>query len=486
MMESTYLSFILVPAAAAILIPFMAKLRPGFSDLVAGSVMVIGLASAISHIPFNDSLIYFALNLSAGTPYDIFRGDTFSLLMIITIYTVGLSVVFFSSFYNEQNDRRGTYFALLSLCVAAMSGVVAVRDFFTLYLFMEVAAVCSFALIAFEKSSEGIEGAVKYFFLSAPASLFIMFSVAMLLLYTSGTGFDTLSKAISAGTASPAAITIILGIMTCGFAVKAGLVPFHGWVPDAYQSAPAPISALLSGIVTKVSGVYALVRISMVLMKLYPGISTNTAGQALMFLGAISIVIGAFGAMYQKDFKRMLAFSSISQVGYIVLSAGVSTPLGIAGAIFHMFNHATFKTTLFLNGASIERATGTTGMNKLGGLESKMPWTSRTSVIAMLSTAGIPPLSGFWSKAIIVVALWKAGAYNYAALAVLASVMTLAYFLIMQSKMFFGKTPEHLKNVKESGFAMLLPSLILAALMIAIGLYFPLIFNKLIAPAVML
>ena len=140
--------------------------------------------------------------------------------------------------------------------------------------------------------------------------------------------------------------------------------------------------------------------------------------------------VGAIAALRQKNLKRMLAFSSISQLGYIVLAAGLGTPLALIAAIFHLFNHATFKTVLFLNSASLEHSAGTSDMEKLGGMEHAMPWTSWTSVIALLSTTGIPPLSGFWSKLLIIIALWAGGAKVYAMLALLFSVVTLAYFMV--------------------------------------------------------
>jgi len=201
-----------------------------------------------------------------------------------------------------------------------------------------------------------------------------------------------------------------------------------------------------------------------------------------MFIGATSIVVGALAALGQNDIKRMLAFSSVSQVGYIVLSIGTGTALGIAAAVFHIFNHAIFKSQLFANAAAVEKQAGTRDMDKLGGLASKMPVTGGTSIVAMLSISGIPPLSGFWSKLLIIIALWQGTHYTYAFIAVIASVITLAYFLSLQRRVFFGKLAQGLENIKEAKFGLILPALILALLTIFIGLFFPLIFNKLILP----
>jgi multicomponent Na+:H+ antiporter subunit D len=175
----------------------------------------------------------------------------------------------------------------------------------------------------------------------------------------------------------------------------------------------------------------------------------------------------------------MLAFSSISQLGYIVLAAGLGTPLAIIAAIFHLFNHATFKTVLFLNSASLEKAAGTSDMDKLGGLEHAMPWTSWTSVIALLSTAGIPPLSGFWSKLLIIIALWAGGAKVYALLALLFGIVTLAYFMVMQKKVFFGKKSAA-AVISEVSAPMLAPVVLMCGVIVAVGLLFPWFYTYLV------
>jgi multicomponent Na+:H+ antiporter subunit D len=190
------------------------------------------------------------------------------------------------------------------------------------------------------------------------------------------------------------------------------------------------------------------------------------------------VVLGALAALTQSDFKRMLSYSSISQVGYIVLGLGSGTALGLAGAILHIFNHSVFKSLLFVNSASLEKQAGTRDIDKLGGLAKQMPLTGLTSVIASLSCAGIPPLAGFWSKLIIIIALWLAGYRLYAVIAVLGSVLTLAYFLSLQRRAFFGKVNEELRNIREAGFGLSFPAAILAIIILGAGLTLPLVLNK--------
>jgi multicomponent Na+:H+ antiporter subunit D len=274
-------------------------------------------------------------------------------------------------------------------------------------------------------------------------------------------------------------IGLCLALFLMGFGLKAAMVPFHAWLPDAHPSAPAPISAMLSGVLIKVSGIYALVRVVYNIFGLPAQVST-----ALMVLGVLSMVIGAVVALGQNDYKRMLAYSSISQIGYIVVGLAIGSPLGIMGALFHLFNHATFKSLLFLNAGATEYATGTRDLTKLGGVNNKLPITGFTNTIGTFSIAGVPPFNGFWSKLIIIVALVEANYIGVAAIAVATSIITLWYFLQMQRQAFFGKLAAGLEKVKEVPFYMALATLCLAALCLLGGLFYPWITTNLIQPGV--
>ncbi|OGS49867.1 MAG: hypothetical protein A3J79_09165, partial [Elusimicrobia bacterium RIFOXYB2_FULL_62_6] len=435
--EAGLLAYQLIPLFSAVVIPFVSRKKPRYADIFATVTLLAGLIN-IAWALLNPA------NIAAA--FANIKEDGFSLLMILTIYLVALCVTFFSSWFMEERPNRGPYFSLILVSVSAMCGIVTTGDFFTLYIFVEVLAITSFALIATDDSPQGLEGALKYFLLTFPASLFIMFGIAFLMLTVGTLSFENIKIIVASGIPA-GAVVFAVSLILLGFLIKSGVVPFHAWTPDAYQGAYSPVSAYLAGIVTKISGVYAVVRIA-IMLRLFE-IKAYHTSEILMFLGMLSIVVGALAALRQKELKRMLAFSSISQVGYIVTAAGMGTPLAVLGAVFHLFNHATFKTTLFLNSACLEKAAGTSDMRKLGGMEHAMPWTSWTSIIALMSTAGIPPLSGFWSKLIIIVALWDGGAKVYAVLALLFSIVTLAYFMVMQRKIFFGKATEASANARE-------------------------------------
>ena len=353
-----------------------------------------------------------------------------------------------------------------------MNGVAMVRDLFALYVFLEATAITSFILIAIDKGIDSFEGAFKYYVMSALATIMMLTAISLIFLTVKDLSYFVVGKTLQnpAVMNSPQIIIAII-LFFAGLSIKAGVVPFHGWLPDAYSSAPASVSVLLAGIVTKVAGVYTIMRLVVSIF------NSRIMNNVLMILGIISIVVGALAAIGQKDFKRMLAYSSISQVGYIILGIGIGSYPALIGAILHFFNHATFKSLLFVNSATVEKQTGTRDIDKLGGMSSKMPITGWTSVIAFLSTAGIPPLSGFWSKFIIILACWLAGPQFqvYAIIALLASLLTLAYFLILQRKVFFGKLAAGLEDIKEGNFLASLPAIILSAIIVAVGLLFPLL-----------
>jgi multicomponent Na+:H+ antiporter subunit D len=211
-----------------------------------------------------------------------------------------------------------------------------------------------------------------------------------------------------------------------------------------------------------------------------------------MFLGALSMVVGVFLAVGQSDFKRMLAYHSISQMGYVTIGLGLGlnpnvpplvAALGLFGALYHLVNHAVFKSLLFLCSGAIEYRTGTRNRYEMGGLIRKMPVTSTACSIASLSISGVPPFNGFWSKLIIIVAFIKAGYYVYGAIAVLVAFMTLLSFIKLQRFALFGQLPARFANVKEAPFAMTAPLVVLAVLCVALGVLYPFIDQSILLAA---
>jgi len=400
---------------------------------------------------------------------------------LTSVMFISIAIVFFVSVIVGWNTlskiQEKFYFVnLLLISLIGMNATCLASDIFSLYIFIEITALSSYIMIAMQRNILSLEGAFKYMILSVIATVLMLTSIGLIMLLCGSTNFATVASVLKISSASYF-VKLAVGLFVCGLFIKSGLVPFHGWLPDAYSAAPSAASVFLAGIVTKATGVYVLIRLVVSVFGFNLPLQ-NT----IMFVGALSIVVGAFAALTQSDFKRMLAYSSISQVGYIILALGCGTKLALVGAVFHLFNHAIFKTLLFTNAASVEQRLGSVNMDDMNCLGAKMPVTSSTSVIAMLSTAGIPPLSGFWSKLIIIMALWNAQRYGFALVAVLASVVTLAYFLSMQRRVFFGNPGLKVQNIKEVGFGLTFVQVMLAVIIIAVGVFFPVILNSLILP----
>ncbi|MFB3892328.1 MAG: complex I subunit 5 family protein [Phycisphaerae bacterium] len=433
---------------------------------------------------------------SANGPFSIpgftLAADKLCQVLVLTVGIVVFVTVLVAEATMSDPRQKFNFINLVLVGLIGMNGVAMVRDLFTLYVFLEITAVASFVLIAVERGRDALEGAFKYIVLSAVASVLMLAAIAVFLMVPKGTTcFDGLHDAL-AGAQGNFLAKLAMGAFLCGLFIKGGLVPFHGWLPAAYSTAPAPVSVLLAGIATKVSGIYALIRLAASVFT-----PNDALSQVLMLVGVVSIVVGAVAALTQGDFKRVLAYSSISQMGYIVLGLGCASQTGLIkgtgmsigdlaliGAVFHFFNHAIFKSLLFVNSAAVERSVGTTELSRLGGLGAKMPATSITNILAVLSTAGVPPLAGFWSKLMIIAALWLAGFYTYAMIAIGLSVVTLAYLLIVHRRVFFGVLPEELLDVKEAPAEIVLAAVVLGAVVVGVGVAIPFLPKSLIWPLI--
>jgi len=443
--ESIIPLFVILPLLGAFLMPMIGKKIKWAPDAV-GNLMTF-LLMVLSVISVRVVGQYGTLVYSMGAwkpPVGIGMVlDGLTSFMLVTVNLVAFLISIFSINYMEKYTSKWKFYTLFLLMVAGMNGVVITGDLFNLFVFLEIASVASYALVAFGTEKQELEAAFKYAVMSSLGSVFVLLGIVFLYSCTSTLNMADMARFLSEkGCGSMLMLVSIMFIM--GFGLKSALVPFHAWLPDAHPSAPAPISAMLSGVLIKSLGVYVICRVFYNVLGLSSEISS-----ILLFLGALSMVIGVFLAIGQWDFKRLLAYHSISQIGYVVLGIGLGTPLGILGGLFHLFNHSVFKSLLFLNSGAVEYATGTRDLREMGGLAEKMPVTAATSLVASMSIAGIPPFNGFWSKLIIIIAAVQAGRYGYAFWAVLASILTLASFMKVMKYAFFDKLKGRWEKVRE-------------------------------------
>ena len=472
--------FIAISLGGAFLISIIGRRIKGFPDLMGNLTTFMLLCLSVSALKLSNS--YGTIIYSVGSwkpPAGIAMVlDGFTSFMLVTINLVAFIVSIYAINYMEKYTSKWKFYTLFLLMLAGMNGVILTGDIFNLFVFLEIASVASYALVAFGTERHELEAAFKYAVMGTIGSLFILIGIVFLYSYTSTLNMADMAAILARkGIGNVGLLVSVLFIM--GFGLKAALVPFHAWLPDAHPSAPAPISAMLSGVLVKSLGVYTICRIFFNVI----GFSLEISS-VLMFLGAASMVIGVFLAIGQWDFKRLLAYHSISQIGYVILGIGLGTPLGILGGLFHLFNHSIFKSLLFLNSGAVEYSTGTRNLQKMGGLREKMPVTSATSLTASMAIAGIPPFNGFWSKLLIIIAAVEAGRFGYAFLAVLASIITLASFTKVMKYAFFGKLREKWNNIKEVPLFMALAMAALAFICIVGGvMLFPGIVTGFLKPA---
>jgi multicomponent Na+:H+ antiporter subunit D len=456
--------FIALPLTMSVLIQLFARRQALAAAWMACLTMLAMMLMALATIgsAAGGEFIY---NMGGWkTPLGIdLRMDQLTVLLVVTINTIGLAVVLYAVDYMRQFTARPRFYSLFLLMITGMNGVVMTGDLFNLYVFLEIAAIASYSLVAFGCDRDGLEASFKYIVLGSVSSSLILIALALMYGVTGALNMAQVSGRV-AEFGMDAPLVLAFSLFICGFAFKAALVPFHAWLPDAHPAAPAPVSAMLSGVLIKAIGIYVLARLIFNVFGAQPNILS-----LLCWLGVLSMVVGGLMAVGQQDIKRLFAYSSISQVGFMILGLGLGTPLGLVGALYHLVNHSMFKSLLFLNAGAVEYCTGTRHLDQLGGLNRAMPVTGATSLVGSMSIAGIPPFNGFWSKLIIILACVQAGRYGFAAVAVLMSIVTLGYQLKVQRGAFFSELPAALGEVKREPRLMALSMLLLAAGCVALS-----------------
>lgn len=494
--------WVAVPLGAAFVLPLLGRGRRSWAlDALALAVSGFGLAISLAAllVAAEGSAWLGGWHPDGGVVGINLYADGLARLMLLTIAMVAFAAVLFSVQYMERFTGKALYYSLFFLMLAGMNGVVLAGDLFNLYVFLEVAAVSSYALVAFGCESEELEASFKYLVLGALGSTFALFGVGLCYNQTGTLNMAQIAAHVQAESVNPA-LFLAAALFFAGFGLKAAMVPFHAWLPDAHPSAPAPISAMLSGVLIKALGVYVLCRLFFNVLG--PGGGAFPA--VLMALGALSMVVGVLLAVGQWDFKRLLAYHSISQMGYVVLAVGLAgsllaeadagggpgraalhatASLALAGGLFHLFNHAAFKSLLFLCAGAAEYATGTRDLKRMGGLARPMPVTGACCRVAALSISGVPPFNGFWSKLVIILALAKAGRYWLAGMTVLVSFLTLLSFVKVQRYALEGELKPENANAREAPAWMCAAMVALAAVCVGAGLLFPVFEADLFRPA---
>jgi proton-translocating NADH-quinone oxidoreductase chain N len=432
------------------------------------------------------------LPLKYPTPADsnIFlnlRVDALGLFIAAVAVLMGTIVSLYSITYMEKDRGLDRYYPLLLMLVGAIVGLAFVSDVFSLYVFFELMCISSYVLVAFRKDKwEPIEAGFKYIVMSVTGSILVLFGISILFAQTGKLDFASIQAAMTS-VSNKGAVNVSIILFIVGFGVKAAIVPLHTWLPDAHAAAPSGISAMLSGIVIE-AGFFAMIRVLLMFSK------DIGFGLILAIFAVITMTVGNLLALVQTDIKRMLAYSSVTQMGYIVLGIGLGfeygARAGFEGGLFHIFTHAFMKGLAFLCAGAIIYRIATRNIEDMRGIGRKMPFTAVAFSIAGLALAGVPPLSGFMSKWIIYKAGVDAAVVSnnltlvvFTAFAVANSVISLGYYLPAINTMFSSDISEKAKNTKEAPTIMLAAIGIMAVITVIIGIYPDLVLKN-IGPAV--
>lgn len=417
----------------------------------------------------------------------VLRIDHLSAFFLAIIAVVGPLATLFSMRYMEHYRRESLvgFYPPLLVFLSAMIAVVGMADLFFFFLFWELMTLASYALVVFEREKqENLRAGFKYFLMTHVATA-CMFLGGILLYVRGGSfSFDVLRSTMALLLhENPGLAHLVLALFFVGFTTKAGLFPFGDWLPDAHPAAPSGVSALLSGVMIKM-GIYGLLRVFLHILP--SSYFTTTWGGIISFFAVLSLFVCSLTALYQDDSKRLLAFSSMSHIGGMLLVIGMGiaflrispamSGVALMAGLFHLLNHALFKSLLFLNAGSLLYVAGTRDLNALGGLLRTMPWTAATTVVGGLALAGIPPLNGFASKWLIFQVLILGGLDRptymlYAIVALFASAVALAYILKFITAAFLGHPPSRLAGPGDVPASMRIAQLSLGALCVVIGLF---------------
>ncbi|MCK4416047.1 MAG: hypothetical protein KAU84_02740, partial [Thermoplasmatales archaeon] len=486
-----------VPLLGAFLTPLVGRINDKLRNVFV--IIVLALNAFLVFLLASDVLatgiktyVFGAKDLSYPIVRILFEVDAMSIFMAIISSILVLVAVIYSWSFMKENTGLDKYYTLILLLTAGMLGMVLTGDMFNFFVFLEISSIASCALIAFwTNKGESVEAGFKYIVISAMGALFVLFAVALLYGQYNALNIAILSNVIQYTFLDKIALVLLI----VALAMKAGIVPMHMWLPDSYGSAPSSISIIL--VSATLASLYGVLR---VIFTLYGNVLSVIAnfdipvnviiGWFIVALAIISILIGVIMALIQTDFKRLIAYGAVAEIGYMLLGIGAGiAALGTAygktaldGGIFHIMNDALDVGLLFLVAGAIYYATKETSLDKLGGLARNMKYTTVFFVIGLLAIAGMPPLNGFASKLLIYESTFQLNPI-LAIVAILCSILLLAVFVKVFYSAFMGPQLPKFKDVKEVPKSMLFSMGILACIIVIFGLFPEFIINNLVEPA---
>jgi len=457
--------YIALPLFAAFLMPLLAKVNRELVKIIPGVVLVyLSVVSVIlmqqvvnTGQPIVETLAGWQAPWGINLVFSQFTGFLVSLMTFMAT----LIWVFSYRFKKVDNEPALKYYILFMMLVTGSVGVVLTGDIFNMFVFMEITAIASYSLTSFYRDRDGAEAGFKYLLIGSLASTFML--LAILLLYTQ---VGTLNMAMIAErmhTVPTGMKVTILILFVTGLGIEAEMFPLNGWAPDAYSQSPSPVGATFAALVVK-AGVYSLIRVIFTLFDI------QGAYQYLIVMGIITLVIAEFAAMKQTNLKRMLAYSSIGQMGFVLIAFGIGTKEAVFGALFLMFNHAVIKSLLFMSGSFFVYNSTSKEINGLSGIGKKFPYMGFLFSLGAFAIVGLPPFSGFWSKLYILIAAADESMLALVAIILMVSIVEIVYYFRVVAKLYFGK-PTDEEVVHKPTFGGYFSMTVLAAVILVVGFY---------------
>ncbi len=398
------------------------------------------------------------------------RADQFGALVGLAAPVFAL-VVFYGVRYSRhavEAARRGPYDALLLINLGGLLGFSFTGDLFNLFVFMELFSLSAYALVAYGKQKVAAAASFRYLVMGAFSSLLVLFSIGLLYQLTGTLNMADMAYRLADGVPHRP-VVLAFGALALGFMTKAAVFPLHLWLPDAHAAAPSPVSAILSGLVVKM-GIVGLIR-TYDIFQGAGGVDLPTFNMGLSTLGAIAIVFGAVLALIQDDIKLMLAYSTVSNIGYIAVGLGLFNESGLTGASIHIFNHAVIKAALFLALGALTFRTGYRTVSDLRGIGRRMPITVGALSVAVISVVGVPPTAGFVTKWYLAVGAVAAARPLLAATLVFSALVMLIYYLRIVNAFYFRPAVhEEVERAVDPPLDMLAPVVLLSGASLALGL----------------
>jgi multicomponent Na+:H+ antiporter subunit D len=472
--------------------------------LAAFTVPIIGyfskksvpyFVSLVTFIAFLISIFNLQTVISSGTisytmggwepPWGIeYRIDYLNAFVSIVVIFIIFIVSIYSrkSIENELPGKTVPFFIIFLLLTAGLQGLIVTGDIFNVYVFLEISSLAAYALIAVGSNRNALMASLNYLIIGTVSASFILLGIGYLYMVTGTLNMADMANILPAAfDERPKVVLAAFAFFLVGFSIKVGLFPLHTWMPDAYSQAPSAVSALLASTFTKVAA-YVMVRFMITIFKPDFIISTVNANIILAWLAAIAIIAGSVLAIAQTDFKRMLAYSSVSQIGYIILGIALLNQMAMTGGIIHIMNHGIMKAALFMVAGAIIYKTGIRNINDFKGLGKTMPYTSAAFTLVALSMIGVPPTVGFVSKWYLALGAIEADMWVFVGVIMLSSLLNIVYFWRVFENMYFYRAEGG--KVDEVPLSMLLPILILAALTFLLGLLALYPLKEIMAPMV--